>query len=127
MQYHTSANLTLILYNSSVSKKLIVSYFRHSVVCFAQFCQRKYKDKAELFVSEQHTAAFHFLMHVLNELGESLGALDLKQRCTDRSVFDIKVQRERFRSIQSSALYSSHGTLMTHTDRSDDPLQVKQA
>lgn len=27
---------------------------------FAQFCHRKYKDKAEPFFSEQHTAAFHF-------------------------------------------------------------------
>ncbi len=68
--------MILILYNSSVRRTLILCYFRRNVVCFAQFCQRKYKDKAELFVSEQHTAAFHFLMHVLNELGESFGALN---------------------------------------------------
>ncbi len=68
--------MILILCNSSVRRTLILCYFRHNVVCFAQFCQRKYKDKAELFVSEQHTAAFNFLMHVLNELGESFGALN---------------------------------------------------
>ncbi len=59
--------MILILSNSSVGRTLILCYFRHNVVCFAQ---------AELFVSEQHTAAFHFLMHILNELGESFGALN---------------------------------------------------
>ncbi len=73
--YHTSANVKLILYNSSVNKKITLCYFRYNDVCFAQFCQGKYKDKAELFISKQHTEAFHVLMHVLNELSEPLGAL----------------------------------------------------
>ncbi len=60
------------------------------MVGFAKFCQQKYKDKAELIVSEQHAAAFHFLIHALNESGQPLGSLDLKRRCTDRSVYDIK-------------------------------------
>ncbi len=33
--------------------------------------------------SEQHTAAFHFLIHVLNESGEPLGSLDLNKRLDD--------------------------------------------
>ncbi len=84
---------------------------------------------AELFVSEQYPAAFNFLIHPLNELGEPLGALDLKRRCTDRSVCDIKVLREQLKLMQLSALYSSRGTLMSHTNRSDsdDLLQVEQA
>ncbi len=47
-------------------KKIKLCYSRHNIACFAKFCQRKYKDKAELLVSKQHTAAFHFLIHVLN-------------------------------------------------------------
>ncbi len=32
------------------------------------FANENIKTKQNCFVSEQHTAAFHFLMHVLNEL-----------------------------------------------------------
>ncbi len=72
-QYHMSnkCNITRV-YDSDLIQQLIVCYFRHNVVCFAQFCQRKYKAKAELLVSEQHTAAFHFLIHVLNDSVEPL-------------------------------------------------------
>ncbi len=57
----------------------------------------------------------------------AIGALVLKLHCTDRSVYDIKVPRERFKSIRSHLPSSS--TLMSHTDKSDgdDPLQVEQA
>ncbi len=96
-QYHTSNRLSAISheckYNSSASKKLILCYFRHNFVCLVQFCQRKYKDKAGLFVSEQHTVAFHFLIHILNELGEPFVALDLNRRCSDQSCLTSKYRK----------------------------------
>ncbi len=48
-----------------------------------------------------------------------LGAFDFKRRCTERSVYDIKVPRETFESIGSVLLsYRSRGTLMSYTDHS---------
>ncbi len=41
-----------------------------------------------------------------------LGVFDLKQRGSDRSVFDIKVPRERFESISVCMVI----TLMSYTD-----------
>ncbi len=47
------------------------------------------------------------------------GVFDLKQRCAEWSLCDIKVTRERFESIRIRLLfYRSCGTLMSHSDDS---------
>ncbi len=49
----------------------------------------------------------------------TIGVFDLKQRCAERSVYDIKVRREQFESIRIHLLsYRSRGTLMSYTDHS---------
>ncbi len=42
----------------------------------------------------------YFLIHILNELDEQLGLLDLKRHCTDRSVYVIK---STMRAVQKHA------------------------
>ncbi len=49
---------------------------------------------------------------------QSVGAFDLKRRCTEWSVYDIKVPRESFESIGLICSYRSRGTLMSYTDHS---------
>ncbi len=49
---------------------------------------------------------------------QSVGAFDLKRRCTEWSVYDIKVPREPFESIGSICSYRSRGTLMSYTNHS---------
>ncbi len=54
---------------------------------------------------------------------QSVGAFDLKRRCTEWSVYqpygpDIKVPREPFESISFICSYRSRGTLMSYTDHS---------
>ncbi len=48
-----------------------------------------------------------------------LGVFDLKRRCTEWSVYDIKVPRERFESIRIHLLsHRSRSTVMSYTDHS---------
>ncbi len=49
---------------------------------------------------------------------QSVGVFDFKRRCTEWSVYDIKVPREPFESIGFICSYRSRGTLMSYTDHS---------
>ncbi len=53
------------------------------------------------------------------------GVLDLKRRCTDRSVYDINVPQEWIESIRSRLLSKTHRTLMSCTDRSEQCKEPK--
>ncbi len=48
----------------------------------------------------------------------TLGVFDLKRRCTEWSVHDIKVPRERYEQIKPMLSNRSRGTLMSYTDHS---------
>ncbi len=51
--------------------------------------------------------------------GKTRGVFDLKRRCTEWSVYDIKVPQELFESIRIHLLsYGSRGTVMSYTDHS---------
>ncbi len=106
-QYHTSAIVILILYNRSINT-LIVCYFRHNVVCFAQFFQRKYKDKAELFVFEQHSSIsflnprFEWIEWTVRLVGFEAAlhrSISVWHQCVTS-----KVPREWFKSTRSSLI-----------------------
>lgn len=53
-----------------------------------------------------------------NTIAKLIGVFDLKRRCAERLVHDIKVLQERFESIQSH-LFSNRscGTSMSYTNR----------
>ncbi len=47
-----------------------------------------------------------------------IGVFDFKRRCTEWSVYDIKVPREKFESIVHLLSYRTHDTFMSYTDHS---------
>ncbi len=88
-QYHTSAIVILILYNRSINTLIVWFILDTMLSGFAQFFQRKYKDKAELFVFEQHSSIsflnprFEWIEWTVRLVGFEAATAQIEQKCRE--------------------------------------------